>query len=419
MKKALILGYGITGAACLNFLKDEYEVFVFDKKTLKNVRQISEDELLNTLPLFDLTIRSPGFNIQSEMFALINLLSKEVISEIELGYRYLKEKNVDIIAVTGSNGKTTVVTLIGELLNSIKKKYYLLGNIGTPLISMVKNIEERSVVVLELSSFQLENIKDFNFNLAIITNITPNHLDHVPNYNYYFASKKKLLQNIKNQILLTNSYEYFKEYRNNVINIHDNKIIYVKRNKLFYVGQEILNKKDLKNKSSYILEDINYALLAVTLMYGFNKNYLAALKNFSGVKYRQEIIKISNTIFINDGKSTTVDALNNALILFKRKKRIIIIGGIYKSEGIENIKFKKNDIILLYGRDGEYLKSKLKRGKVFITLGNLLEFLKTQNLDNKVILFSPACSSLDQYQNYLERSKEFEDFTKEYPYVSK
>ena len=419
MKKALILGFGLTGKACFDFLKEDYEVYVYDEKNLNNNRQITKEEIEKKLPVFDLTIRSPGFDVNSDLFKLISLLSKEVISEIELGYRYLKGKNIDIIAVTGSNGKTTVVTLVGELLKSINKKYYLLGNIGTPLISKVKDIEDNSVVVLELSSFQLENIKDFTFNIGIITNISPNHLDHVPSFSYYVASKKKLLQNIKNQIVLTNELMYLNEYKNNIININDNKIVFYKRNKLYYIDKVIIKKEELQNQSSYILEDINYALLSVVLMYGFNENYISAIKSFSGVKYRQEIIKSGKSIFINDGKSTTTDSLNNALKLYKQKRRIIIIGGIYKSEGIEDSKFKRNDIILIYGRDKELIKRKINKGLTFETLKEILNYLKTLNLDNKVIIYSPACSSLDQYQSYVERSKEFENFIKEQTYVSK
>ncbi|MCH5180389.1 MAG: UDP-N-acetylmuramoyl-L-alanine--D-glutamate ligase [Erysipelotrichales bacterium] len=419
MKKALILGYGISGKACYDVLKEDYSVYVYDDKKIDGIKQISKGELENELPLFDLTIRSPGFNIHSEIFSLVSLLSKEVISEIELGYRYLKNRNVDIIAVTGSNGKTTVVTLIGELLKSINKKYYLLGNIGTPLISKVKDIEEGSTVVLELSSFQLENIKEFTFNIAIITNITPNHLDHVPNYSYYVGSKKKLLQNINNQIVLTNGNSYLKEYKRNTINIYDNKIVYYKKDKLYYIDKIIVKKEELTNQSGYILEDISYALLGVVLLYGFNKNYISAIKNFSGVKYRQEVLKVGNTIFINDGKSTTVDSLNNAMQLYKRNKRIIILGGIYKSEGIENTKFKRDDLLLIYGRDSNIIKDKTKRGLIFNTLNEALSYLITLDLEQKVIIYSPSCSSLDQYSSYIERSKEFENFIKEHFYVSK
>lgn len=417
MKKALILGYGVSGKACEKLLEDEYETYIFeDNINANDQKYLTKEQIINDLPLFDLTIRSPGFSLSHELYPLINLLSKELISEIELGHRYLKNKNIKIIAITGSNGKTTIATLLYELLKE-KHQCYLLGNIGTPLTSMVKSIKCHSVVILELSSFQLENIKDFKFDLGIISNITYNHLDQVPSFTYYVASKKRMILNSENSPIIVDDDNYFKEY-SHVINYHKNNLIYLKDENLYYQNKKILKKEELKVQSNYIMIDAQIALLAATTLFGFSEDYLKVIKEFKGVKYRQEIINGQNIIFINDGKSTSVDSLNNALELYKTKKRIIIIGGIYKSKGIEESPFKEDDLILIYGRDKEILFKLIKRGRLFDTLDETLNYLLDLDLTNKVVLFSPACSSFDLYPNYIKRSEVFLTFIKEHFYVS-
>lgn len=421
MKKVLILGYGVTGKATHNFLKGKYELYVIDEKKIKDkdVKQIDYDYLIKNLPLFDFTVRSPGFDIHNKEFEIIRILSKEVISEIELAYRFLKQKKSKIIAVTGSNGKTTVATLIYELIKIENKNVHLLGNIGTPLISKINEIKPNSYVVLELSNFQLEDICNFDFTLGIITNLSPNHLDHVPSLAYYLASKKRLLLNINNQIVLTDNDKYFEDYKSNIINIKKNCILKQKQQALYYLDNLIVKKKDLKNQTGYILEDITYALLTMIILFGFKEKYIEVIKNFVGVKYRQEEIRVNDVVFVNDGKSTTIESLINAIDNYKKFERIIIMGGVYKSSGATRIKFKNDDLILLYGKDAKILRTLLKRGLEFDTLNDILNYLKKEDLRNKVVIYSPACSSFDQYHNYIERSKEFERYIKENYYVSK
>ena len=193
--KILILGFSKSGRASYELLKDNNQVYIYDKKKLKVDNYYSFTKLKKELPFFDLVIRSPGIKQTSKVYQLALILSKKMISEVELGLSYIK--NNIIIGVTGSNGKTTLVNILYHLL---KDKYtvHKLGNIGTPLTSKIKEIKKGDIVILELSSFQLENTSLKFIDYGIITNISSNHLDSVFSKEIYVASKLKLINLSKN-----------------------------------------------------------------------------------------------------------------------------------------------------------------------------------------------------------------------------
>lgn len=411
--KCLILGFQSSGKAAYELLKDDYEAFIYDDK-IDTPNSISLEKLRTELPNFNLVVRSPGFPINSSRFAFIKMLAKEVISEMELGFRYLKGNKV--IAVTGSEGKTTVVTLITNLLKSINVPVKTLGNIGIPLSQEVKNITPRDVVVLEVSSFQLEEIVTFKPNIAVITNLHPNHLDHVPDLNYYYASKKRLFLNCDGLLIsehnsLLDNTDYEDIY-------NENSDVYLKNQSVYYQNKEILNVNDLAKPSQYLLIDAAYALKVVMSLYGFKEEFIKEIKKFKGLEFREEEVDYEKFKVVNDSKSTSVASLKTCLNHYKQK-RYIILGGIYKSQGIELVEFQDDDIIYLYGQDKEKLQKLIKRGKTCNDLNEVFRKIKNNFDKSRIIIFSPACSSLDQYKSFIERGRHFFKLCEELAYGTK
>ena len=195
MKKILLLGLGISNIAVLNYLKDEYEVYIYDDYK-KDKDYYTLKRLKKEMPLFDLVIRSPGIPYKSEVYKFVTLLTKEIISEIEFAIRILKDRNAKYIVVTGTNGKTTICNQLYQVL-SIKHNVFLAGNIGVPLISLVNRIKDNDIVIIEMSSFQIENTYSNFADFIIVTNISKNHLDEVYSYDYYKASKKRVVSLLK------------------------------------------------------------------------------------------------------------------------------------------------------------------------------------------------------------------------------
>ena len=196
MEKLLILGFGKTGHCVFNKLKNKYDTYVFDRNKIfkEDIKYLSYEDLKNKLPLFDLVIRSPGVSITSEEYKLACLLSKRVYNDIEYILSSIKTKN--IVCITGSNGKTTVGRMISTLLKS-KYHVHFLGNVGEPLISKIDEIEKDDILILELSSFNLENISSLKSKVSIITSLSSNHLNAYDNLEMYLALIRALSLKVK------------------------------------------------------------------------------------------------------------------------------------------------------------------------------------------------------------------------------
>ncbi|MGM9857770.1 MAG: Mur ligase family protein [Bacilli bacterium] len=395
--KILILGFGKTGKAIYNYFlaNKNNEIYITDKNKIevKHATYLTLDELYKCNLEFDLCFRSPGVPFNSELYQVCNLLSKEVINEIEYCYRLLVNKNIVYFAITGTNGKTTLVNVLAHFLNKIQdRKIYVVGNIGIPFISIINEIENNSIVIIELSSFQIENLKHFKTDYLLITNIYPNHLDVVTNYEFYKCSKLKIINHCK--------------YLKNIF-IEDQKLCnelnleYIKPLNMIYSENKIINKH--ANFITSIFKQNGYQLKDDKLIFN----------DFHNDFYREDEQVILNTLFVNDSKSTNVESLKICLKNYEHyDNRLIIIGGIYKSLGIETIQFKDDDRIIVFGKSRVLLLNKIKVAKSYETLDDIFKY---ENLSKySCIIFSPACSSFDQFENYIDRGKKFNEYVKEY-----
>ncbi len=392
MKKILILGYGLTGKAVESFLKKkhyQYEILTEkeDESTIELEKIKKED--------FEFVIRSPGISVFSSFYQYLQKEEIPMISEIEFAYRYLP-KNVKLIGVTGSNGKTTTVELLTAVL---KEKYtvYKAGNIGIPFISIIDLLKSGDIVVLELSSFQLENIQKLHLDIAVLTSLTPNHLDSVYDLEYYYKSKLNIFKN-------QNENDFSLTFFNNreIKKVVDRKHHYIDLSS--YKPRIRKHKLLLKGKHNY--ENVKVVCFIASVLKVKIKKVRKVLYNFTPLEHRLEnVLTYQKVLFVNDSKSTSVAATLKALKVY-HKKVVLIIGG--KDKHLDYTVLEKYQPYV-YGE----IKNKINSEKKFDTLDEVMKDVFLHLKGKKVVLFSPATSSYDQFSNYQERGNYFKKLCKE------
>jgi len=401
-RKILVVGLARSGIACANLLFDlGAEVSVTDDKDDPAIRDNAKKlksgrvklELGKHTKEFvkgnDLLIISPGVTNNAPCVVWAQELNIPVISEIELAWMLCPG---EIIAVTGSNGKTTVTTLIGRILEKAGKRVFVCGNIGNPFSGEVEKIREGDFVSLEVSSFQLERIKDFKPKVAVMLNFTPNHLDRHLDMQEYLDAKKRIFMNQDASDFL-------------VINSEDPVLVKVAKE---------ASSKVIFFKRSESLNPNQAVVLAVGEILGV-ENDLAkeVLLEFKGLEHRMELVsEIKGVKFINDSKATTVES---AIWAFKdiNTRVIFIAGGRHKEVDYRPIrplvKEKAREVILI-GEASPIIKEALSGCTVISEVGSLDEAVKRASLSaspGDTVLFSPMCSSFDMFTNYEERGKAF------------
>ncbi|MDD5130098.1 MAG: UDP-N-acetylmuramoyl-L-alanine--D-glutamate ligase [Candidatus Omnitrophica bacterium] len=402
-KKVTIVGLARSGAACANLLhKLGAMVSVTDIKDDAQSRQacaklcsgqIKVELGRHTQGLIkqaDLVVLSPGVPLDSLCANWAREFNKLLISEIEVASILCP---ADIIAVTGSNGKTTVTTLIGKVLAAAGKKVFVCGNIGNPFCGEVEKMQEGDFVVLEVSSFQLETIKDFKPKLAVILNLTPNHLDRYNNIQEYLDAKKRIFINQdSNDFLVLNA---------------DDPV-------LTAAAVEAKSKVNFFDKK--IGSNPNQsAVIAVGRIFGVALETMQnVFREFKGIQHRmEEVAELSGVKFINDSKATTADSAIWAITNIASPV-ILIAGGRHK--GIDYrviLEAAKNKIkqAFLIGEAKDIIAADLKEGGFPINKADSLKeaVIKAyqQAGSGDVVLLSPMCSSYDMFTDYEERGRVF------------
>ena len=440
-KKVLVLGLGISGLSTVKALNQlGAKIVVSDSKKeeeLKDFFQKTQDiefeKYLNTndVPLedIDLIIKSPGIEPNTPLIEEANRRNIEVITDIELAYRISPTDN--IIAITGTNGKTTTTTLIGEIFKDASYNTYVAGNIGVGILWDMANAKKEDIFVIESSSFQLENTVSFKPKISLITNITPDHLNWHGNLTNYINAKKKVFKNQDAGDYTILNYddktirEMRKELKSNIIWFSVNEKL---DNGVFIDGENIVIKegtttikvlsyKELQILGKHNLENVLGAV-AVAFSFGINIDIIAkTLKKFPGVEHRIEYVTtIGQMKFYNDSKGTNPDSTIKAIEALD-SPIILIAGGHNKgsdfNELILSFNGKVKELILM-GETREVIKeTAIKNGVENI---HLVENMKEAvNLayelgeDNDNILLSPACASWGMYNNFEERGQDFKD----------
>ncbi|MDN3668406.1 UDP-N-acetylmuramoyl-L-alanine--D-glutamate ligase [Echinicola jeungdonensis] len=437
MKKLAILGAGESGmGAAILARVHEYPVFVSDsgvissekKQKLKEIGADYEDggHSKEKILAFDEIIKSPGIPYSNEVVEAALEKGISVIDELEFAYRYSKGK---VIAITGTNGKTTTTLLTYHLMKTAGMDVGLGGNVGK---SWARQLAEKDHEwwVLEVSSFQIDGLKTFRPRVAVVTNITADHLDR---YGYvldkYIHSKLNLLNNM----LEGDAFIYYQEDHNiwkglsELLvkpQIHEVSLEKIVKNGSFYNGSEVkvnfgdkivtIPEEEIVLRGTHNMINVMCAVNAALIAGADEAGIKAGLKDFKNAPHRMEIVdEIDGVLYINDSKGTNVDASSYALAAFQQPM-VWIAGGVDKGNDYEALKPEVIDhviaLICLGKENDKLIKAFEKVVPEIRETKDMTEAVKWgQELtqDGEVVLLSPACASFDLFKNYVDRGDQF------------
>lgn len=433
-KKILVLGMARSGYEVSKLLsKYNNKIIITDKKDqneehineLKNlgVEFIKSEDPIELLDSsFDLVIKNPGIRYDHPLILKANKLGIKVENEVEVAYHFLP-KDAFIIAVTGSNGKTTTTTLCYEFAKKTGKNVHLGGNIGYPLSQIVSDVNDGDVVVLEISAQQLHDCYDFNPNVSILTNLTPVHIDFFGSYENYINHKLKIFMNhTSNNIAVLNRSN--KDEFEATKNIKSKKVYFssieeadacIRDNAIYYNGEKIIDIKDIRVKGKHNYENIMCAIIATKVLGITNEQIKEVLSTFTGVEHRIEFVKtINNRSFYNDSKATNVKSTEIALNSFDTPT-ILLLGGLDRGHSFEDLSDDLSHVkyIICYGetknRIKDFADNKGIDCKVVDTLKDATLLAYELSSEGDTILLSPACASWDQFPDFETRGKLFKE----------
>jgi len=438
-KRVLVVGLGKSGVASALFLKKRgARVTVSDTK--------SPDQLRDEIPLLldhgiavetgghgertfrgqDLIVVSPGVPVDAPPLVQARAAGEPVIGEIELAAQNLSGP---IVAITGSNGKTTTTTLAGEILAAGGFQVSVGGNIGTPAISLAERATSETIVVLEVSSFQLETIQTFRPKVAVILNVTPDHLDRHRTFQTYVDAKARIFENqLSSDFAVLNEddptcHALGDRTRAQVFWFSRKREVqrgaYVRDERIFFRdGQsqrEVMLVSEIPLKGAHNVENVLAGVCAGMLMGCDPEKIRQAVRNFKAVEHRLEYVAtIKGVDYFNDSKATNVDATIKALESFPRNIHLILGG---KDKGSDYTVL--NDLlrdrvkrVYTIGAAAEKIESHIKGAAEIVhaeTLENAIRRASAVAQPGDIVLLAPACASFDQFQSYNHRGRVFKE----------
>ncbi len=447
-KRILVVGFGVSGVSVARYMaKQGAKVIVTDQKQrtelLESINSCADLKLEfelgkhnpKTFTSVDVIVLSPGVPLKSQALDEAREKGIPIVSEIDLAVSAIKEP---IIAITGTNGKTTTTTLIGELLKADDKKVFVGGNIGRPLLDYVMSGDKVDYVIAELSSFQLEITERLAPAVAVFTNMEPDHQDRYPDYDSYVTAKKRLLKSCnKNSFVVLNydnptvaqfSFEnpgrliWFTKknpidvqggFAETFVGVYfqaEGKRLVVKMN-----GREdAYDLAKFKLLGEHNRENLMAAICTATAMGVQPRAIQTVIDQFRGIAHRMEFVRKKDGVyFINDSKGTNVMSVERALSSFPTNPIILIAGGKDKGADFTPLQALVEDhckILILVGEAKEKINRALGDFAETYLVGTfeeavLLSFQKSRTGD--IILLSPGCASYDMFRNYEERGDYF------------
>ena len=431
-KNILILGMARSGISIAKLLaKYNNKIVITDLKEQKeeivkelealNIKIIisnHQEELVNDS--FDYVIKNPAIRRDNAAVIKAKKLGIPVINEIEASYYFLP-KDVKIITITGSNGKTTTTTMVYELLKHSSHTVHVGGNIGIPLSSFVEDIKPNDILVLEISDHQLCDMYHFKSDISVLTNLSETHIDFHGSYEIYKQTKKKIFNHhTEKDIAILNKSNI--DVMNLTKDIEDQKIYfsstevadaYLKNNQIIYNGEVILDCKDIRVKGNHNYENIMVAIIIAKMFSITNEQIKEFFSKFVGVEHRIEYVKtVNGRQFYNDSKSTNNTATITALKSFK-DPTILLMGGLDRNISFDEISHYLNHVkaIICFGETKYKIEEFAKKNhKEVFVVNTLTEATKkAYEISNQgdIILLSPACASWDQYPDFETRGNEF------------
>lgn len=442
-KNVLLVGLAKTGVSTIKKLnklganiivndikpKEKLEGIIEEIDNLDNIEYVLGKHLEN-IENIDLTIVSPGVPLDLPFIEKIKSEGIKIIGEVELAYKL--SKNPTFIGITGTNGKTTTTSLVGEMFKKANKDTYIVGNIGNPVIDTVDLTNENSYLVTELSSFQLESIEDFKPKVSTIINITEDHLNRHHTMENYINAKARVFKNQDKTDFTILNYDdsivrdLGKNSNGNVLYFSIKEEVkqgaYLDKNNNIVIkvdgkGLVLMNKSELSLPGNHNLENAMSAILMAYVLNIDTDVIIDTLRTFKGVEHRLEFVTNKDGImFVNDSKGTNPDSTIKAITSYERP--IVLIAGGYEkqSDFTEMIKYATKNVkaLVLLGQTADKIATTAKEH-------GINSISKVENMEaavkkayeiaesGDVVLLSPACASWDMYPNFEARGLDFKE----------
>ena len=436
-KKILILGLARSGFQAAKILvKRGNEVILNDFKdeSKQDLRQVEElrkigvhlvfgshpDDLLDKS--FDYLIKNPGVPIDHKYVLKARELDIPVINEVEMAFHLLPE-NVDIIGITGTNGKTTTTTIIYEIMHkAFGNKVHLAGNIGYPLSSILDDVKSGDIIVMECSCQQGENFIDFHPHVGVLTNFSEAHIDFMKTYSHYKETKSRMFYRQDSSDIAIMNYDN-SDVIEELKNIKSVKKFFSSKNPIdgchlvgdiiYYFDQEIINIKDIKIKGLHNVENCMAAIMAVKEYNVSNDIIFDVISSFRGVEHRLEYVDtVDGVEYYNDTEATNIKCCQIALSSFNCPI-ILFLGGLERGQRFNDLTPYMDNVktIIAIGecrdRVKDYAKSINKEVFVYEHLKDGFDKAVSIATKGDVVLLSPASASWDQYKECEVRGAEF------------
>jgi UDP-N-acetylmuramoylalanine--D-glutamate ligase len=452
-RKVLVIGAARSGIASARFLVQRGAVVVLnDRKPLaewsdaalalksEGVGQVAGDPPAWLLDQIDLVVVSPGVPTRAIPIRYADRRGAEVIGEVELASRFLRGR---VVAITGTNGKTTTTSLIGEMLKDGGLTVQVGGNIGTPLISMVDSSQEDGWTVVELSSFQLETIVNFHPTVAAVLNVTPNHMDRYDSLQDYAAAKHNIFRNqTPSDVAILNADDEIVSSWANGLRAHvvqfsvkreleeglflrGRDLIWRQRGQVpFLTAQSdngegvVVTRDEMQLRGTHNVENVLAAMAAGLACGAPPESLRKTVRSFQPVEHRlEEVAEIKGVRFFNDSKATSVDATMKALEAFAGEtgKVVLILGGRGKQAPysplapLVSARVRK---MILIGEDAPAIENELRSAGPFEHASDMRDAVERGFAAAKpgdVVLLAPACASFDMFESFEHRGRVFKE----------
>jgi UDP-N-acetylmuramoylalanine--D-glutamate ligase len=427
-KKVAVLGAGLSGTAAALLLRSEgADVTVLDsadekkllKSTIENLRARGVEVVCGPAAekdssTYDFVVLSPGIDPISPLATSFSSRKIETMGELELGWRSV---NVPVIAITGTNGKTTTTELLAQMLNACGQRTIACGNIGKPLCEVALEQHDLDVLTVEVSSFQLETIRTFRPAISVWLNFAPDHLDRYPSVAEYREAKLRIFENqTAEDVAVVNATETLPKIKARPVTFsaYTNQADFRFENgSIVYRNEPVLRMADTKLRGSHNIENL-MATLAVGLARGLSfEQMLPPLCVYLPQPHRCEFVReVGDVTYVNDSKATNLDAVEKGL-LAQNKRVILIAGGKDKGFNFETLRplvAEKVRAAVLIGEMAKRIEQDWKGAvpcEIADSLADAVERARAIAQPGEVVLFSPGTSSFDMFKSYADRGDQF------------
>lgn len=417
-KNVLVYGLGMSGQSACKLLHDKGAcVSIYDdEKRFSSLYSFCKEPQTKK---FDLVVLSPGIKrLGNELISFFEQTRTPIISELDLGYLFCRGK---IIGITGTNGKTTVTSLVGKIFKRAGRKTFVCGNIGLPFTSIATKTDKNSFVICEVSNFQLESSVMFKGDEVTILNLAPDHIDRHGSYEEYMKVKRKIIAKKNQKVVLNFDDEGSKTSKIDKKTLFFSKMplekgVFVKNNAIYFNKKKIISLVDIPLFGEKNLENV-LASVALSVRYKIKPQIIKkAISEFVPPAHRLEYVgKVNGADFFDDSKATNISATIGAIESLGDRGLVLMLGGLNKGFVFDEIfnrgyEFKK--LVCFGGAGNEIASCGEKYGYKPIIFESMKEasfYVRESASEGEKILLSPACASFDEFASYAVRGEVFRE----------